>query len=96
MRVEWTLDAEADLENILSYIADRDAVAAASVAQRIDRAVDTIAHFPRAARLDEETGAREYVVRGLPLLIIYVAADDWVEIIGIFHTARDPEGKPRP
>jgi len=55
-----------------------------------------LAHFPRAARLDEETGAREYVVRGLPLLIIYVAADDWVEIIGIFHTARDPEGKPRP
>lgn len=96
MRVVWTPEATDDLENVLAYIAARNPAAAASVAERIDRAVDDIAFFPRAARLDRESGCREAVVRGLPLLIIYAVTGDLIEIIAVFHTSRDPATKRRP
>lgn len=96
MRVVWTPEATDDLEAILSYLADRSPAAAASVAARIDHTLHAISQFPRAGRLDDETGAREWVVPGLPLLIIYVESTDLIEIIALFHTARDPETKRRP
>lgn len=65
------------------------------MAARIDRALGTIQNFPNAARLDEETGAHEYVLRGLPLLIIYTVGSDVIEIVAVFHTSRDPERKTR-
>jgi plasmid stabilization system protein ParE len=66
------------------------------VAARIDHTLQAISQFPHAGRLDAETGAREWVVPGLPLLIIYVTSDDLIEVIAVFHTARDPETKRRP
>ena len=96
MRLAWTPEAADDLDNVLSYIAERNPTAAASVAARIDRTVSNILYFPHAARLDAETGARECVVRGLPLLIIYTVTDDLIEIIAVFHTSRDPRHKRRP
>lgn len=95
MRVVYTDDALADLENILSYIAERNPAAAAYVAARIELAVDDIALFPRASRLDPETGVREHVVPGLPVLIIHQVDDELIEIIAIFHTSRDPASKRR-
>jgi toxin ParE1/3/4 len=93
MRVAYTDDALADLENILSYIAERNSAAAAYVATRIESAVGDIALFPNASRLDPETGVREHVVPGLPVLIIHQLDDDLIEIIAIFHTSRDPANK---
>jgi toxin ParE1/3/4 len=95
MKIVYTKEALADLEGILSYIAERNPTAAASVAARIDSAVADIALFPLASRLDEETGARERIVRGLPLLIIHTVSDGLVEIIAIFHTSRNPAAKRR-
>ena len=95
MRVVYTDDALADLENILSYIAERNPTAAAYVTTRIESAVSDIALFPHASRLDPETGVREHVIPGLPLLIIHTVSDDLIEIIAIFHTARDPGSKRR-
>jgi len=95
MRVVWTREATEDLENVLAYNAARNPAAAASVAERIDRALDDIVLFPRSARLDPETGCREAVVRGLPLPIIYMLTGELIEIIAVFHTSRDPASKRR-
>ena len=95
MRVILTRQASADLENVLSYIAAQNPVAAAGVAARIDRTLSIVGDFPRAGRLDQNTGAREWLVSGLPLLVIYTIQSDYVEVIGIFHTSRDPRTKPR-
>ena len=38
---------------------------------------------------------REFLVHGLPLLIMYAESDDLVEIIAVVHTSRDPSSKPR-
>lgn len=96
MRVRYTPEAVSDLENVLAYIAERNPTAAASVAAKIDITVASIGQLPFAGRLDQETGARERVVKGLPLLVIYTASEDLVEIIAIFHTSRDPAAKRRP
>ena len=71
MIVRWTLEASADLEAVLSYIASRNPTAAAPVAERIERSVTSLAEFPRAGRRNPVSGALEWVVPGLPLLIIY-------------------------
>jgi plasmid stabilization system protein ParE len=64
------------------------------VADRIRRAVRNIGYFPGVGRLHERTGTREYLVRGLPYLLIYSVDDDSIEIIAVFHTSRDPRAKP--
>jgi plasmid stabilization system protein ParE len=94
MRVVLSRQASADLENVLSYIAAHNPTAAARAAARIDRTFSIIGDFPRAGRLDPETGVREWLVTGLPLLFIYMTHADFVEVIGTFHTSRDPQTKP--
>lgn len=97
MIVRWTREASRDLDDVLSYIASQNPVAAARVAERIERSVTILADFPRAGRLNPASGAFEWVVPGLPLLIIYtLPTDDLVEIIAVFHTSRDPNTKRQP
>lgn len=96
MIVRWTLEASEDLDDVLSYIASRNPTAAARVAERIDRSVTSLAKFPRAGRRNPASGALEWVVPGLPLLIIYtIPTADFVEIIALFHASRDPSTKRR-
>lgn len=96
MKIVWTPEAADDLDTILSFIAERNPSAAASVAARIDHSLQTISQFPRAGRIDAETGTREWPIPGLPLLVIYLHGDALVEIIALFHTSRDPAEKRRP
>lgn len=99
-RVVWTQAALIDLEQVLNYIAERSRQGAATVAAGIRQSIMDIETLPRAARRDPATGIYERNVRGAPLLLIYdlVIASDGetqAEIIAVFHTARDPDTKPR-
>ena len=94
MRVVLTREASADLENVLSHIAANNPAAAARAAA-IDRTVSIVGDFPGAGRLDPDSSAREWLVNGLPLIIICMIQPDFVEVIGVFHTSRDPQTKPR-
>jgi toxin ParE1/3/4 len=97
MTVRWTREASEDLDDVLSYIASQNPIAAARVAERIERSVTTLGEFPRAGRRNPASGALEWVVPGLPLLIIYtILTADLVEIIALFHASRDPSTKRRP
>ncbi len=96
MKVVWTLEALKDLINVLDYIRERSPAGASSVAAAIAATEKTIAQFPRAGRLDTETGCRESVVGRFPLLIVYVVGVELAEIIALFHTSRDPGTKRRP
>ena len=97
--VRWTTAALDDLEQILSYMAERNPQGAATVAERVAKAVERISTFPRANRRDDETGTYECVVRGLPLLLIneIITAKDeaeCVDLVAVFHTSREPAEKP--
>ena len=91
--VAWSPEAAEDLENILTYIAKNSREAAGLVAARIRESEQAIALFPRAARQDPASGSWERPVPGLPLLFVYVIANECVRIVALFHTAQAPEHK---
>src|SRR3977135_10977 len=93
MRVVYTADALGDVRQVLSFVADQSPTHAPQVAARIDLAVKALGVFPRAARFDRETNTYERPMPGLPLLLIYTVSDELVEVIAVFHTARDPAAK---
>ena len=97
MKVVWTREATDDLIGVLEYIRARSPAGAASVAAAaaIDKTEKSIAQFPRAGRLDPETGCRELIVGRFSLLMIYTVGEI-AEIIALFHTSRDSATKRRP
>ncbi len=79
---------------------ERSPQGAATLASRVEIAAQKIADYPRASRRDPETGSFEYVVKGLPILLIYELNSlhgdvGQADIIAVFHTARAPLTKPR-
>jgi plasmid stabilization system protein ParE len=93
MKVAYTAEAHGDVRQVLSFVADQSPSHAPDVAARIDMAVKAIGVFPRAARFDRETNTYERPIPGLPLLLIYTVSAELVEVIGVFHAARDPVAK---
>ena len=98
MTVVWTEPAARDLEQVLTFLSERNPSAASRVATRVQATVRSIGAFPRAGRLDAGTGCHERIVPRTPLLVIYTLDDtaSHVEIVAIFHMARDPETKRAP
>jgi len=97
MKVVFREEALADLDEIARFIAGYDTAAANRVIARIHRTIyRTIGVLPLSGRLNPANNTREYAVPGLPYLVIYLPAGDVVDIIAVFHTARDPGTKRQP
>ncbi len=96
MTVVFREEALADLDEIARFIGRDDPAAAARVIARIHKTIySTIDTLPLCGRLNRTNGTREYAVPGLPYLIIYVPGAA-VDIVAVFHTARDPATKRQP
>jgi len=92
IRLRYTADARQHIEGIYSYIRDRSPAAATGIAARIRLAAERLAEFPRIGRAGRVYGTHEWVVRGLPYIIVYEIAatdPDEVLILGVFHAAQD-------
>ncbi len=84
--------AYADLERIYGWIARDSIVNAQSVVRRIDAAIeDKLVFFPFMGRRGKAAGTREWVVHGLPYVIIYRVDEvaDELTVLAIFHGAQD-------
>ena len=84
--------AFADLERIYAWIARDSPGNAESVVRRIDAAIeDKLAFFPFMGRPGRAPGTREWVVHGLPYLIVYRVDEtlDELTVLAIFHGAQD-------
>jgi len=94
VRLRYTLQAREHIASIYSYIRDRNPVAAAEVVARIRHAAERLAEFPRMGHAGRVTGTHEWVVRGLPYIIVYQAGaadSDEVLILGVYHGAQNRE-----
>ena len=94
VRLRFTAEAREHIAAIYSYLRDRNPVAATQVVGRIRLATERLAEFPRMGHAGRVAGTYEWVVRGLPYIIVYqtAAADsDEVLILGVFHGAQDRE-----
>ena len=94
MRLRFTTEAREHIAAIYNYIRDRSPAAATQVAARIRLATERLAEFPRMGHAGRVAGTYEWVVGGLPYIIVYqtgVSDPDEVLILGVFHGAQDRE-----
>jgi toxin ParE1/3/4 len=89
MRVLWTRPASHDLEAIGDYIAETSPPAATRTKRLIVERVRQLARHPHLGRPGRASNTRELVVPGSPYIVVYQVADDRIEIVAVFHGARE-------
>jgi toxin ParE1/3/4 len=91
----WLPAAAQALDREFDDLATRNPQAARSVFARIVAVTRRLADVPHHGRPGQSNGTRELVIPGLPYLVMYRLNADQVEILRVFHTARDwPEPMP--
>jgi len=89
MRVEWSQNAVADLQQISEYIEqDRSLETANRISRRLYDAVQSLRTFPDRGRLGHVDDTRELVVPSLPYIIVYQVFEKRVLILNIVHGAQ--------
>ena len=89
MQVRWTTPAAQDLEEIALYIQKDSESAAMATAKALFDAANSLDQLPSRGRVGRISGTRELVVPGLPYIVLYEVADTAVQILHIFHGARN-------
>ena len=91
MRVILRESAYADLEQIFAWIAKDNPRSASRVVSEIFESVERLEIVPEIGRNGKVNRTREWVVRGLPYIVVYMIDKprNLVIVLGIFHTARD-------
>ena len=88
MRVRYAAPAAADLDGILTYVAERSPGGAARLADRLESLIAGLADFPELGARTDEPGVRRLVVTPFPYLVFYEIARDEVLILAVRHSAR--------
>jgi toxin ParE1/3/4 len=91
MKLRYEPNALVDIRNIHRYIEKRNPVAAARVVERIRAAVRRISESPRIGHIGLVPNAMEWVVKGLPYIVVYEIDEerDEVVILAVFHGRQD-------
>ena len=89
MRFRFSRRAEADLQDIMAYIARDDPVRAVSFVRELREHCRRLVAFPDAARLRPELGEGVRLVVSGKYVILYVVHLDLLEIRRVVHGARN-------
>jgi len=93
MTLRFSARARGQLIAIQEYIKEHNPAAASRVGARIREAAEILRHFPYAGRPGRSENTREWVVQGLPYVLVYQVESTEpasVTILGVFHCAQDP------
>jgi toxin ParE1/3/4 len=87
LTVRWTARARLQLLSIRDYVATRNLAAAERIGQTLKAAVELLKDLPNAGRAGTAEGTREWVVRGMPYIIVYELREEIGElhVLGVFH-----------
>ena len=90
IRVRYTIDALFQIAAIHSYINERNPIAATRVVGRIRSAAERLGESPQIGHAGAAAGTREWVVVGLPYVIVHEldSSQNEVVILGVYHGAR--------
>ena len=88
MQVSFSEDAISDLHDIRAYIGQENPFAASRVAVQLIAACDSLEHMAERGRPGLVPGTRE-ITTVWPYIIIYRIKADEVEVLRIWHGARD-------
>lgn len=93
MRVRFSTEARAELNEHVAYIRRRSPQGARRVRASVYAAAKRAALFPEAARLADEPGAvpgtREIILPDYPYIMPYRIEGGALIILHVFHTAQD-------
>ena len=87
MRLDWTRDADSDLESIEEYIGRDKAESAFRTLAEIVRQVEMLEEHPGMGRPGRVEGTRELVITGLPYVVAYLHRGDTVTVLRVVHGA---------
>jgi toxin ParE1/3/4 len=90
LRLRWTALALNDFEQAHDYIVQDNPEAATQIAQRLLDAARTLLDYPYIGRVGEDETTREWQVQKTPYLLVYTIKDEVIEIVRVWHFARDP------
>jgi plasmid stabilization system protein ParE len=90
LKIRFTTKAERQLASIIVYISRDNPVAAKRVTREILRAAQLLAEFPEGGRPGSVPSTREWVVGGLPDILVYrfSAALQELSVVAVIHGAR--------
>ena len=93
MKLRYTAEARRHIAAIFDYINERNPIAATQAVSRIRLAAERLAEFPRIGHTGRVSGTHEWVVRGLPYILVYDISTGGAEVVvlGVFHGAQDRE-----
>ena len=88
MRLRYTATALAHLDEIGARIREDNPRAASGFSTEINT-IENLAVFPLIGHPGHVDGTLEFVVPGLPYIVVYRLTEDEVHVLSVFHGARD-------
>jgi len=88
MKIIWSAAAVRHLQEVVEYIQAESAGGAISTRRRILDTALRVGQIPYSGRLGRMDGTREAVVPRTPYIVVYQLSSQSVEILGIWHAAR--------
>jgi plasmid stabilization system protein ParE len=89
-RRQLTCDALADMDEIISFLADDHPVAAAAILERLERAFERLARFPGLGHTRPDLTTREMrFYAEAPYVIVYRVNSESLVVLRVLHAARD-------
>lgn len=88
LKITWRPQASEDLETIISYVADRNASAAARLDALIHETVDRAAQFPNMGRKGRIDGTREIIAHP-NYIIVYSTAGSTLDVVNVLHARQE-------
>jgi plasmid stabilization system protein ParE len=89
MNVIWSAASVRHLQQVVEYLQGESASGAISTRRRILETVWKIGQMPYSGRIGRVVDTREAVVSRSPYIVVYQVSAQAVEILGIWHGARD-------
>jgi plasmid stabilization system protein ParE len=92
LKLRYTVDAQRHLASIQQFIVEQSPAASRAVGSRIRLALEMLCDFPDAGRPGQIEGTKEWVVRGMPYIVVYEILrerPDELVVLGVFHGAQE-------
>ena len=86
--VIWQASAQADITEILNFIAADNPVAAARIVRKLREAGDSLSMFPGRGRVGQQAGTRELTVVRPYTLVYELEPTGNVTILRVWHAAQ--------
>jgi addiction module RelE/StbE family toxin len=88
MKIDYSPRAQIDLQNIFSYLNDRNPRAAIEVVREIRDRSESLLVFPLKGVRTNLSGTRRLEIGRYPYFVFYRVANDTISILHIRHTSR--------